>query len=115
VTSLVGRRSECRALDALMAEALASRSQVIVLRGEAGIGKSALVGYVSERATNWQIARAAGVESEMELAYSSLHQLCVSMLDQLEALPAPQRDALATVFGLRSGLRPTASSWDSPC
>jgi len=106
VSSLVGRAGECGALDALLAEARAGSSRAIVLRGEAGIGKSALVDYVSERATNWHVASAAGVESEMELPFSSLHQLCVTMLDQLERLPVPQRDALATIFGLSAGPAP---------
>jgi DNA-binding CsgD family transcriptional regulator len=75
----------------------------MVLRGEAGVGKSALLGYLSDRVAGWQIARAAGVESEMELAYAGLHQLCAPLLDRLDRLPVPQRDALATVFGLSAG------------
>jgi DNA-binding CsgD family transcriptional regulator len=63
------------------------------------VGKSALLGYLSGRVAGWHVARAAGVESEMELAYAGLHQLCAPMLDHLDRLPAPQRDALATVFG----------------
>ena len=74
--------------------------------GEAGVGKSALLGYLSDRVAGWHVATAAGVESEMELAYSGLHQLCAPMLDRLERLPAPQRDALATVFGLSLGPAP---------
>lgn len=105
-TRLVGRRSECEALDTLLADALAGRSRVIVLRGDAGIGKSALLRHVSERVGGWHVARAVGVESEMELAFSSLHQLCASMVDHLDALPVPQRDALATVFGLSAGAVP---------
>jgi DNA-binding CsgD family transcriptional regulator len=76
---------------------------VIVLRGDAGVGKSALLGYVSDRVADWQVARAAGVESEMELAYSGLHQLCAPMLDRVDRLPAPQRAAITTVFGLSDG------------
>jgi DNA-binding CsgD family transcriptional regulator len=79
---------------------------VIVLRGEAGVGKSALLDYLSERVTSWHVAGAVGVESEMELAYSGLHQLCSPMMDHLERLPAPQRDALATVFGLSARSAP---------
>jgi DNA-binding CsgD family transcriptional regulator len=96
---LFGRHSECEELDRLTADALAGRSRVTVLRGEAGVGKSALLGYLSGRVAGWHVARAAGVESEMELAYAGLHQLCAPMLDHLDRLPAPQRDALATVFG----------------
>jgi hypothetical protein len=105
-TVLVDRRSECAALDQLIDDVLAGRSRVTVLRGEAGVGKSALLGYLSDRVTGWQIARAAGVESEMELAYGGLHQLCRPMIDRLDRLPAPQRDALATVFGESSGPTP---------
>jgi DNA-binding CsgD family transcriptional regulator/tetratricopeptide (TPR) repeat protein len=93
-------------LDRLLADALAGRSRVTVLRGEAGAGKSALLGYLSGRVAGWHVARAVGVESEMELAYAGLHQLCAPMLDHLGRLPAPQRDALATVFGRSAGAAP---------
>jgi DNA-binding CsgD family transcriptional regulator len=89
-----------------VADALAGRSRVTVLRGEAGVGKSALLGYLSDRLAGWHVARAAGVESEMELAYAGLHQLCAPMLDHLGRLPVPQRDALATVFGRSAGAPP---------
>jgi hypothetical protein len=87
---------------------LAGASRVVVLRGDAGVGKSALLGYLSDRVGGWRIARAAGVESEMELAHSGLHQLCAPMLDHLERLPLPQRDALAIVFGRSTGPAPDA-------
>jgi DNA-binding CsgD family transcriptional regulator len=103
---LLGRRAECEALDRVLADALAGRSRVAVLRGEAGAGKSVLLGYLSERVAGWHVATAVGVESEMELAYSGLHQLCAPMLDRLDRLPAPQGDALATVFGLSTGNAP---------
>ena len=103
---LLGRRDECAALDRLVADVLASSSRVLVLRGEAGVGKSALLGYLSGRITGWHVASAVGVESEMELAYSGLHQLCAPLLDHLDELPVPQRDALATVFGLSAGPAP---------
>jgi DNA-binding CsgD family transcriptional regulator len=89
-----------------LADVLGGASRVVVLRGEAGVGKSALLGYLSDRVAGWQVARAAGVESEMELAYSGLHQLCGPLLERLERLPVPQRDALATVFGLSEGPAP---------
>jgi DNA-binding CsgD family transcriptional regulator len=89
-----------------LADALGGRSHVTVLRGEAGVGKSALLDYLSGRAAGWHVACAAGVESEMELAYASLHQLCAPMLGHLGLLPAPQRDALATVFGRSAGAAP---------
>jgi DNA-binding CsgD family transcriptional regulator/tetratricopeptide (TPR) repeat protein len=103
---LLGRKRECEALDQLLADALAGRSAVTILRGEAGAGKSALLAYLSERVADWYVARAAGVESEMELAYSGLHQLTAPMLNRLDRLPVPQRDALATVFGLSTGPAP---------
>src|SRR5213592_4997287 len=103
---LLGRRAECEALDRLLTDALGGQSRVTVLRGEAGVGKSALLGYLSDRVAGWRVARAVGVESEMELAYSGLHQLCMPMLDRLERIPAPQRDALATVFGRSTGPAP---------
>jgi DNA-binding CsgD family transcriptional regulator len=103
---LLGRRTECEVLDRLLAGAAEGRSGVLVLRGDAGIGKSALLGYVEERADGARRARATGVESEMELAYSGLHQLCAPLLDHLERLPDPQRLALATVFGLSDGPAP---------
>jgi DNA-binding CsgD family transcriptional regulator len=103
---LLGRRAECEALDGVLAGALAGRSGVAVIRGEAGAGKSALLGYVSERVAGWHVARAVGVESEMELAYSGLHQLCGPMFDRLDRLPDPQRAALATVFGRDAGPAP---------
>ena len=76
---------------------------MLVLRGEAGVGKTALLEYLAKRASGCRIARAAGVESEVELAYAGLHQLCGPMLERLDRLPGPQRDALATAFGLRAG------------
>jgi DNA-binding CsgD family transcriptional regulator len=76
---------------------------VLVLRGEAGCGKSALLDFVLERASGFRVARVVGVESEMELAYAGLHQLCAPMLERVEKLPAPQRDALRVAFGLQEG------------
>ena len=103
---LVGRRSECEALDRLLTDALASQSRVMVVRGDAGVGKSALLRYLSEQIAGWHVATAVGVESEMELAYSGLHQLCGPMLDHLDQLPVPQRQALAKVFGHSTGAPP---------
>ena len=101
--TLLGRRAECEFLDTILADALAGRSRVVVLRGEAGAGKSSLLDFVAERGTDWHIATAVGIESEMELAYSGLHQLCSPMLDYFDRLPAPQHGALATVFGHEPG------------
>ena len=77
-----------------------------MLRGEAGVGKTALLEYVAERASECRIARVAGVESEMELAFAGLHQLCAPMLGELDGLPGPQRDALRGAFGLQDGAAP---------
>jgi hypothetical protein len=87
-------------------EARAGSSGVLVIRGDAGIGKSALLEYVTDIASAFRIARAAGVESEMPLAFAGLRQLCDSMLDGLDHLPAPQREALTTAFGLTAGAPP---------
>ena len=106
MAELVGRRDECAALDRLVADVLAGASRVLVLRGEVGVGKSALLGYLSGQVSGWRVASVVGVESEMELAYSGLHQLCAPLLDHLGELPVPQRDALATVFGLSAGPAP---------
>lgn len=89
-----------------MAGARAGQSQVLVLRGEPGVGKSALVEYLVGTASGCQILRAAGVESEMELAFAGLHQLCMPMMGHLDRLPGPQRDALAIAFGLSAGSAP---------
>ena len=103
---LRGRQGECDALSHLVASVKAGRSQVLVLRGEAGIGKTALLEFLADSARGCQIGRAAGVESELELAYAGLHQLCSPYLDRIGALPAPQRAALGTAFGLQPGRAP---------
>ncbi|MFG1688260.1 AAA family ATPase [Nonomuraea sp. NPDC049269] len=100
---LRGRRIECETLDQLVTAVRVGHSSVLVLRGEAGIGKTALLEYARGSASGCRIARAAGVESEMELAFGGLHQLCAPFLDHLDRLPGPQRDALGTAFGLSSG------------
>jgi DNA-binding CsgD family transcriptional regulator len=106
VPGLRGRRGECEALDRLVGDVGAGESRVLVLRGEAGVGKTALMEYVSRRAARWRVARAAGVEAEAELAFAGLHQLCSPMLGRLDRLPGPQRDALATAFALSAGDTP---------
>jgi len=105
--SLLGRRVECEALDGIVRDVAAGASRVLVIRGEPGIGKSALLGYLTEQVQQWHVASAVGVESEMELAYSGLHQLCAPYLGRLGALPPPQREALQTVFGLNVGPPPS--------
>jgi DNA-binding CsgD family transcriptional regulator len=103
---LRGRRSERETLDRLVASVRAGNSRTMVVRGEAGAGKTALLDYLLERAGGCQVVRAAGVESEMDLPFAGLHQLCGPFLDRLERLPDPQRDALATAFSLRGGDAP---------
>jgi DNA-binding CsgD family transcriptional regulator len=103
---LRGRRNQCEVLDRQLQRVRAGESSVLVVRGEAGVGKTALLEYVAERASGCRIARVAGVESEMELAFAGLHQLCAPMLDGLGGLPSPQRDALRVAFGLQDGAAP---------
>lgn len=100
---LLDRRDERRALDDLLVSSRAGRSAALVLRGEAGIGKTELLKYLVDRSGGLRILRAAGVQSEMELSYAGLHQLCGPLLANLDHLPEPQRAALASAFGLRAG------------
>jgi hypothetical protein len=100
---LRGRHNEQSVLDRQLQQVRAGKSSVLVLRGEAGIGKTALLQYIADRAAGWRIVRAAGVDSEMELAFAGLHQLCAPMLDGLDRLPGPHRDALRVAFGLQDG------------
>ena len=103
---LRGRRSECEALDRLLASVRAGQSQVLVVRGETGVGKTALLEYLVAGASGCNVGRASGNEYDMELAYAGLQQLCAPILDLRERLPAPQRDALASAFGLRADPAP---------
>lgn len=103
---LRGRTSECALLDDLVSAIRHGQSRSLVLRGEAGIGKTALLEYLVTAASDMRVVRAVGVESDMELAFASLHQLCAPLLDRIEELPAPQRRALETVFGLSDGTAP---------
>jgi DNA-binding CsgD family transcriptional regulator len=103
---LRGRRSECEVLDGLLEAVRGGESRVLVVRGETGVGKSALLEYVVGRASGFRVVRAGGVQSEMELPFAGLEQLCAPLLDRLKRLPAPQRDALSTAFGLASGAAP---------
>ena len=103
---LLGRRSESEALDRLLAAVRAGESRALVVRGEPGSGKTALLEYLVEQASGCRVARAAGVQSEMELAFAGVQQLLAPMLDRLERLPGPQRVALATAFGLSPGSAP---------
>ncbi|TCN36734.1 AAA ATPase-like protein [Kribbella orskensis] len=106
IAALYGRRSECAILDDLVAGARAGRSQVLVVRGDAGIGKTALLDYMEANAAGCRVARVAGVEAEMELPYAGLHQLCGPFADRLDRLPDPRRIAFGTAFGLTAGQAP---------
>src|SRR5438552_16845269 len=103
---LRGGRQERDALDRQRRRGRAGESSVLVVRGEAGVGKTALLEYVAEQASGCRIVRVAGVESEVELAFAGLHQLCAPMLDGLDGLPGPQRNALRAAFGLHDGDAP---------
>jgi DNA-binding CsgD family transcriptional regulator len=104
--TLSGRGQECGVLDGLLADVRAGRSRALVARGEPGIGKTALLDYAAGTARGFRVARAEGVESEMELPFAALQQLCARMLDRLGELPGPQRGALGVAFGLRAGSAP---------
>src|SRR4051794_36608226 len=99
VQGLCGRNAECATLERLLEEVRAGKGRALVLRGEAGVGKTALLDYVGDRASDSRLVRAVGVESEMELAFAGLHQLCAPVLSNLGRLPRRQRDALSTAFG----------------
>ena len=104
--SLRGRGPECALLDDVIAAIRAGESRTMVLHGEAGVGKTALLNYTVESAAEIRLLRATGVETEMELAFASLHQLCAPLLESVERLPPPQRQALEIAFGLREGPAP---------
>src|SRR3954470_21925268 len=106
VPILRGRRDELAMLDGLLGDARAGRSGVLVLRGEAGIGKTELLEHVIASASEVTLLRAVGVESEMELPFAALHQLCAPVDGFVDRLPAPQRDALAITFGVSAGAAP---------
>ena len=103
---LLGRAAERELLDRLLENVRAGQSAVLVVRGEAGVGKTALLHYCARQASGFRVARIAGVESEMELPFAGLHQLCAPMLGRLGALPQPQQAALGVALGLSSGPAP---------
>lgn len=102
----MGRRAECAELDQLISAVRAGESRAIVVHGEPGVGKTALLDYVAAQASACRVVRAIGVQSEMELPFAGLHQLCAPLLDGLEDLPAPQGEALETAFGISAGSTP---------
>jgi DNA-binding CsgD family transcriptional regulator len=103
VSGLINRRGERAVLDQLVNAVRAGGSRVLVVHGEPGVGKSALLDYLARGASDCRVMRAAGVESEMELAFAGLHQLLSPVLDRVDRLPVPQREALRTAFGASAG------------
>jgi DNA-binding CsgD family transcriptional regulator/tetratricopeptide (TPR) repeat protein len=106
VRGLRDRLTERETLEQLLRDARDGRSAVLVVRGEPGVGKSALLREITQRASEFRLAQIAGVESEMELPFAGLHQLCAPMLAELDRLPEPQRRALSVALGLASGDTP---------
>jgi DNA-binding CsgD family transcriptional regulator/tetratricopeptide (TPR) repeat protein len=105
-TRLTDRDAEREVLDQLLHVVRSGESRVLVVRGDPGVGKTVLLDYVAERARGCRVVRATGVQSEMELAFAGLHQLCAPLLDHLERIPAPQQEALRTAFGVAAGPPP---------
>src|ERR1700704_4176145 len=103
--NLRGRASECETLRGLISTVRSGSCQVLVLRGEAGVGKTALLDYVSELASGFRSVHLVGVQSDMELAFAGLHQLCAPLMEHVDELPEPQREALSVAFG--RGVGPT--------
>src|ERR1700681_4551108 len=101
-----GRRSGIHGLERPIEAVRAGESRALVVRGEPGVGKTALLDYAAGHASGCLVARAAGVQSEMELAFAGVHQLCAPMLDHVDRLPGPQRDALRTALGISPGTAP---------
>ena len=106
--ALTDRVSECRALDRLVGGVWAGESRALVVRGDPGVGKSVLLDHLAMKASGagCRVARVTGVQSEMELAFAGLHQLCVPMVEHLDSIPVPQHDALRTAFGMVAGPAP---------
>src|SRR5260370_2231093 len=103
---LADRRGECAVLEQVIGAVRAGASRVLVVHGEPGVGKSALLEYLAGRAAGCRVVRVVGVQSEMELAFAGLHQLCAPLLEHLEGLPVPQREALRVAFALSAGPAP---------
>jgi DNA-binding CsgD family transcriptional regulator len=102
-SGFLDRTTEREVLAQLLAQVREGQSGVLVIRGEAGIGKTALLRYAARHAAGFRVAQVAGIEAEMELPFSGIHQLCAPVLDQLDALPQPQQDALNVALGLAPG------------
>ena len=102
-SGFIGRTSERVVLDGLLATVREGQSGALVIRGEAGIGKTALLRHAARQASGFRVAQVTGVQAEMELPFAGTHQLCAPLLSHLDALPRPQRDALTVALGLASG------------
>src|SRR3954452_23331878 len=102
-SGFLDRASEREILDRLLAQVREGQSAVLVMRGEAGIGKTALLRYAARHASGFRVAQVNGVQAEMELPFAGIHQLCAPLLDELDALPQPQQEALSVALGLASG------------
>src|SRR3954452_24990139 len=103
---LLGRASERQALDRLLENVRGGQSAVLVVRGDAGVGKTTLLQYCGRQDSGLRVARIAGVDADMELPFAGVHQLCPPMLGRVDALPEPQRDALRVALGLATGAAP---------
>src|SRR5487761_55534 len=103
---LAGRRAECGVLDGLLVAVRAEESRVLVVHGEPGVGKTELLEYLAVQAAGFRVLRAAGGQSEMEMAFAGLHLLCAPLLGRLDELPGPQAGALRTAFGMSDGPAP---------
>jgi predicted ATPase len=108
VPRLTGRLSERAAFSQLVEAVRSGESRALVVHGDPGVGKTVLLDYLAGQASGsgCRVARATGMQSEMELACAGLHQLCAPMLGRAERLPVPQRDALSTVLGIAEGAPP---------
>src|SRR3979490_2838045 len=106
VRQLLGRERQRLVLDRLLGAARGGHGGVLVVHGEPGVGKTALLEYAGEAGREFRVVQTVGVEGEMELPYAALQQLCSPILDRLERLPDPQRDALGVAFGLSAGQAP---------
>jgi hypothetical protein len=104
--TLIDRVDERRVIDRLVATVQAGQSQVLVMHGEAGVGKTALLDYLAEQASGYRVVRTVAVQSEMELPFAGLHQMCAPLLGWLGGVPGPQRSALLTAFGMSAGPPP---------
>ncbi|WP_211341543.1 AAA family ATPase [Myceligenerans xiligouense] len=108
LSTLLGRQAECRQVEQLLREAKAGHSGALVVRGEAGIGKTALLEHLrtSAGALGFRIETSTGIEAETQFAYAGLHQICAPLLDRMSALPEPQRLALGVALGREAGPAP---------